>query len=409
MTQSLFYAKIFPMDNTIELYYESAYIKEFDARVISCKEGKNGKFEVVLDKTAFFPEQGGQTFDIGCLTDDNGKEYKVSHTAIASAEGVINHITDAPIAEGTAIHGQIDWKHRFSNMQQHTGEHIFSGIVHSKYGFENVGFHLSDSEVTMDYNGVLTEADIRAIELEVNRAIWSNIEVICEFPDADRLQTIDYRSKKELSGDVRIVTIPGYDVCACCAPHVLKTGEIGLLKVVGLQNYKGGVRVNILCGERALEYVNSQQNIVKELVNIFTTSEGKIVDSVKKLSDENVLSKQKLAEAMDELVGFELKEIDPSKEDVFLIKPSTYEGNTMRKMVNALTEKHGGYCGVFAGDNVENYRYIISTGALGKDLKAVQEMLKNEFAARGGGNAKMIQGSLEKLDVDELLKKLEQL
>ena len=112
---------------------------------------------------------------------------------------------------------------------------------------------------------------------------------------------------------------------------------------------------------------------------------------------------------MDELVGYELKEIDPSKEDVFLIKPSTYDGNTMRKMVNALTESHGGYCGVFAGDNVDNYRYIISTGALGKDLKAVQDMLKNEFAARGGGNAKMIQGSVEKLDVQELLKKLDAL
>ncbi len=405
----MFYAKIFPMNNTIELYYKSAYIKEFDAKVISCLEGKNGKYEVVLDKTAFFPEQGGQSSDIGSLTDEGGKEYKVTHTAISSSEGMVRHITDAPIAEGCVIHGCIDWNHRFSNMQQHTGEHIFSGIVHSRFGFENVGFHLSDSEVTMDYSGVLTEEDIREIELEVNKAIWANIEVICEFPDADRLATIDFRSKKELSGDVRIVTIPGYDVCACCAPHVLKTGEIGLLKVVGLQNYKGGVRVNILCGQRALEYVDSQQNIIKELVNIFTTSESKIVDSVKKLSDENSSSKQKLAEAMDELVGYELKEIDPSKEDVFLIKPSTYDGNTMRKMVNELSKTHGGYCGIFAGDGVDNYRYIISTGCIGKELKAIQNLLGNEFAARGGGNAKMIQGSIEKLDVQELLKKLEQL
>lgn len=397
------------MDNTLELYYESAYIKEFDAEVISCQEGNNAKYEVVLDKTAFFPEQGGQTSDIGCLIDEEQKEHKVLHTSISSGEGLIRHITDSPIAKGTKVHGFIDWEHRFSNMQQHTGEHIFSGIVHSRYGFENVGFHLSDSEVTMDYSGVLTEEDIRNIELEVNKAIWANVEVICEFPDADKLSTIDYRSKKELSGDVRIVTIPGYDVCACCAPHVLKTGEIGLLKVVGLQNYKGGVRVNILCGQRALEYVNSQQNIVRELVSIFTTSEEKIVDSVKKLSDENISSKQKLAEAMDELVGYELKEIAPSKEDVFLFKPSTYDGNTMRKMVNALSQAHGGYCGVFAGDDVENYRYIISTGALEKDLKAVQELLKNEFAARGGGNAKMIQGSIEKLNVQELLNKLEQL
>ncbi|MBQ9619017.1 MAG: gamma-glutamyl-gamma-aminobutyrate hydrolase family protein, partial [Neisseriaceae bacterium] len=151
----------------------------------------------------------------------------------------------------------------------------------------NVGFHLSDAEVTMDYNGVLGPEDIKKIELMVNRAIWENIEVICRFPSKEELDTIDYRSKKELTGDVRIVTIPGYDDCACCAPHVEKTGEIGLLKVISCQNYKGGVRVNILCGGRALEYIQNEHEIVSQLSGMLTTSADKIIPSLNKMRDEN--------------------------------------------------------------------------------------------------------------------------
>ncbi len=404
------------MDKMTELYYESAYIKEFDAVVTGCekrldKKGNEIGFELILDKTAFFPEQGGQSSDIGFISASDSEKNvsaNISHVSI-DKEGVIRHISDKEIPVGTKVHGCIDWEHRFSNMQQHTGEHIFSGIVNSKYGFDNVGFHLSDSEVTMDYNGVLTADDIREIELLVNKAIWENVAIRCEFPSADELKEIDYRSKKELTGDVRIVTVEGYDVCACCAPHVEKTGEIGILKVVGLQNYKGGVRVNILCGKRALFYIQNEYGIVNELTGMLTTSADKIIPSVKKLSEENVALKAELTAANEKLIDIEIADIDKSLKNVFLLKAEGLDGNIMRKTVNALIADHSGLCGVFSGSASSGYKFIIGSGSDKRDCREAMEILKSECNAKGGGSPQMIQGSLSSEDIETILGKLNSL
>ena len=395
---------------TEELYYSSAYITEFFAEVISCERGKNG-FEIILDRTAFFPEQGGQSSDIGVMraTGDSGQEVHISHVSI-DKEGVIRHISDKEIAPGTEILGEIDWDHRFSNMQQHTGEHIFSGLVHSKFGFENVGFHLSDAEVTMDYSGVLTAEDIREIETEVNKAIWENIGVRCEFPGKEELADINYRSKKELTGDIRIVTIPGYDVCACCAPHVERTGEIGLLKVISCQNYKGGVRVSILCGGRALGYLQDEHEILSKLSGMLTTSADKVIPSLNKMREENAELKLDLGKAREELIGYEMAGIDPDRKDVFLVKEAGIDSNVMRKTVNALIEKHPGFCGVFVksgedrgGEGAEEYRFIVASGSDGKDCKALLEELKKTCNVKGGGSPQMIQGSLHTNSIEEAI------
>ena len=405
--QSLFYGQrqskcgtMCSMVKTEEIYYQDAYIREFEAEVLSCEKGKGDSFSVVLDRTAFFPEQGGQSSDIGTISG-----AVVSHVSIK--DGIITHVTDRELPVGERVKGTIDFDHRFSNMQQHTGEHIFSGIVNSKYGYDNVGFHLSDSEVTMDYNGVLTDSDIRDIELLVNRAIWENVEVRCEFPSKEILDSLQYRSKKELTGDVRIVTVVGYDTCACCAPHVARTGEIGFLKVISCQNYKGGVRVSILCGKRALEYVNSQLLVVNELTGLLTTGSDRVVASVKKLSEENYNLKGELNDCREKLIGFELDSIDKNKENVFLKKESGLDGNLMRKVVNALIESHSGFCGVFSGDDALGYKYIIATKGEGRDLKALQNMLREDFGAKGGGSNAMVQGSMGPVIVADVIKKCE--
>ncbi len=388
------------MVKTEELYYQDAYLKEFEGKVLSCEKGKDDSFLVVLDRTAFFPEQGGQSSDIGSISD-----AVVTHVSIT--DGIITHVTDRELPVGVCVKGIIDFEHRFSNMQQHTGEHIFSGIVNSKYGFDNVGFHLSDSEVTMDYNGVLSDEDIREIEAMVNRAIWENVEVKCEFPAKEILDSLQYRSKKELTGDVRIVTVTGYDTCACCAPHVARTGEIGILKVVSCQNYKGGVRVSILCGKRALEYINDQLQVVGQLTGLLTTGYDRIVSSVKKLSDENYALKCELSDCREKLIGYELDSIDKNKENVFLKKETGLDGNLMRKVVNALIETRSGYCGVFSGDDNAGYKYIIATKGEGKDLKALQNMLREDFGAKGGGSSAMVQGSMGSVNVADVIKKCE--
>ncbi len=439
---------------TKELYYDSAYISEFFAKVESCEkvgpkaEAECDGYVVVLDRTAFFPEQGGQGCDLGLLEFDPGKNAddhsgeekaecaswtyraEVKHVSIENIKGcaeeesgvVIRHLVDREIPVGTTVHGLIDWNHRFSNMQQHTGEHIFSGLVNAKFGYDNVGFHLSDSEVTMDYNGVLSADDIKELELKANQAIWDNLDVYCEFPDAEKLAEIPYRSKKELEGDVRIVTIPGVDICACCAPHVLKTGEIGMLKVVGLQNYKGGVRVNILCGKRALEYIQGEHEIISELTGMLTTSSDKVTTSVKKAFEDNTALKAELNSARESLIEYEIAEIlsqDNAKDastpensgiyrneeagDIFLIKDDTYDSNMMRKFVNALAEKKSGYCGFFAGTSGTGYRFIIASGTAGKDCRDLLAKLKETCDVKGGGSPKMIQGSLITSDISAIL------
>lgn len=392
------------MNKTTELYYESAYIKEFEAVVVSCDAASDGKYEIILDKTAFFPEQGGQTSDVGVLTDNTGNSVNVLHTSISEEdnETIIRHITDGALAAGSNVIGKIDWKHRFSNMQQHTGEHIFSGIVSKRFGYDNVGFHLSDSEVTMDYSGVLTPDDIKDIELAVNRAIWENVKVIAEFPDKDRLDSIDYRSKKELTGDVRIVTVEGYDCCACCAPHVEHTGEIGLLKVVGLQNYKKGVRVSILCGERALLYLDNEHEILSKLSGRFTTSTDKVITSVNKLFEDNDSLKNRLVNANDKLMEYELLGIDKGLSNVFLVKEKDFDQVLMRKAVNNLAKEHAGYCGIFAGDDA-GYRFIIASGTEKRDCKNALDALKASFDVKGGGSSAMIQGNIAASDISKVL------
>jgi alanyl-tRNA synthetase len=392
------------MVKTKELYYESAYTDEFDATVTSCEKGDNGSFFVSLDATVFFPEQGGQGCDGGFITDESGRSHEVRHVAIQ--DGVVIHVIDEEIQPGTRVHGRIDFAHRFGNMQQHTGEHIFSGIVNSRFGYDNVGFHLSDSEVTMDYSGPISDEDIRKIELAVNEAIWQNVAVRCEFPSDEELEGIDYRSKKELSGQIRIVTVEGYDVCACCAPHVLSTGEIGLLKVVGCQNYKGGVRVSILCGKRALFFIQGEHDILSDISKSLTTSADKVMASVQKMHDENRDLKLKLSECQEKLLSYELSEIDESLEDVLMVKDPSMDGNLMRKTVNALAERHQGYCGIFSGSDQEGYKYIIASGKMGKDARNVQNALREGFGAKGGGSSAMIQGSMTGAVIAEVLSDL---
>ena len=412
---------------TEELYYTSAYITEFLAEVLECRKiddsrgdkgfiSKTGDdktnaclYEVVLDRTAFFPEQGGQSSDIGILEyEDGGVKANVLHTRIENEKGVqIFHVADREIPVGTRVHGVIDWKHRFSNMQQHTGEHIFSGLVHSTFGYDNVGFHLSDSEVTMDYNGVLDQDDISKLEMMANQAIWDNLEVICEFPEEKELANIPYRSKKELEGDVRIVTIPGIDICACCAPHVNKTGEIGILKVVGLQNYKGGVRVNILCGKRALEYISAEHKIVSQLSGMLTTSVDNVVSSVKRAFDDISGLKVEVSKAKEALIEYEVEELckdieNEGKEDIFVVKDDSFDSNMMRKFVNALALRFSGYCGVYAKSSEKGYRFIIASGTAGKDCKVLCDELRQKFGAKGGGTPAMVQGSLSCNDINEV-------
>lgn len=386
------------LSKTIRLYDADAYQTEFEATVLACEEveKKDGKvYQVWLDQTLFFPEEGGQSPDMGTIDGVEVLDVQIKNE-------VITHTLAAPLTVGTTVKGVVDWKHRFYNMQQHSGEHIFSGIVHKEFGYDNVGFHLSDSIVTMDFNGVISPKEITEIEEKVNQAIIENIPVEVSYPSKEELKELDYRSKIEIEGQVRIVTIPGYDVCACCAPHVRRTGEIGSLKVMNVQSYKGGVRVSILCGFRALDAFRQKADIITELMAEFSTSQDAILDNVKKLKGANQTMKNQLAAAKQELMEYKVSAIPEDSENAILFE-ADLETPVVRGVVNGLVEKFAGISAVFVGNDENGYQFIV--GSKNKDCRQIAATLREKLSARGGGSDKMIQGSVAatQLQIEELL------
>lgn len=266
-----------------KLYYQAPYVKEFEAVVVSCEEGGQGAYEVVLNRTGFYPEGGGQPADVGKLLLQEPKEGdpdQVQVKDVHEKHGKIIHYIDVPLKAGTGVIGVLDWEKRYSNMQQHSGEHLLSGLIHKHYGYDNVGFHMGSEEVTIDVNGILTMEQAKALEREANMLIYANVPVTESYPDPEALHKLEYRSKKALSGQVRIIEIPGGDICACCGTHVLGTGEIGMIKITGLMHYKGGVRLSILCGMRALEDYEKKQKAVTEISNLLSAKTGQVAEAV---------------------------------------------------------------------------------------------------------------------------------
>ena len=379
---------------TIKLYDTTPYETSFTAKVLSCEEMDDKMqykvYKVILDQTLFFPEEGGQSPDKGTMNgieviDVQIKDNIVEHyLAVSSLE-------TPPFSPNTSINGTIDWNHRFSNMQQHSAEHIFSGTVHRDYHLNNVGFHLSDNIVTMDFDGVLTTEQIEDVEWKVNCAIVKNVEIDARYPSKEELAGLTYRSKMEIDGPVRIVTIPGYDVCACCAPHVRRTGEIGMLKVMTVQNYKGGVRISILCGFRALQAFREKNKIVSQLTQFLSTNQETIFDRVSQMKEQNQELKLQIGILKQEAMLGKIEGIAEAQENVILIE-NELDTVIVRNVVNALVEKHTGICGVFVGNDAEGYRFILGSKTM--DCKGIATQLREAFGAKCGGSQVMIQGSL---------------
>ena len=375
------------MNQTKKLYDMDAYQVEFYARVLSCEEVERNQrtlYQVILDQTLFFPEEGGQSPDQGTI-----QQIPVLDVQIKS--DVIIHTLGEPVTVGQEVYGIIDWKHRFSNMQQHSGEHIFSGLVHQKFGYDNVGFHLSNQIVTMDFNGVLSMEEAAEIESAANEVITKNLEVQVSFPSKEELSQLDYRSKIEIEGQVRIVTIPEVDVCACCAPHVRRTGEIGILKIMNLQNYKGGVRISILCGFRALEEYRKRNEILSELSSNLSVGQDSLIEAVNKIKSLNQALKAEVIATKQEYMDIKLEGISKDQANVYLFERDL-DAQVMRTVVNRLVTEHSGICGIFAGNDEEGYRYIL--GSSQEDARTVATLLREKFGAKGGGSAAMVQGSV---------------
>ena len=366
-----------------KLYYDSAYIKEFEAQVLSCQEGKKG-WEITLSATAFYPEGGGQPADTGLLGN-------VRVTDVHEKDGQVVHYTDGPLPVGEMVRGVIDWDRRFQHMQEHSGEHLVSCLIHQRFGYDNVGFHMGTDEVTIDFNGVLEWGDLMAIEEKANGMIWENLEISAVYPEKDELDAMEYRSKKELTGAVRIVSIPGGDVCACCGTHVERTGEIGLVKFLSMIHYKGGVRISLLCGKRAVEDYERKRDQVQKISVLLSARPGEISRAVEKLKDEEAKLQEKLVAAYDKLIASEVRDIKEGDGDIFILEPD-FEAIQLRHLVNRLLEEKKGRTVLALGGAAEgSFLYVL--GSRDGDMRRLSRELNGLLNGRGGGSAQMAQGT----------------
>lgn len=368
---------------TEKLYYADSHMVTFSASVVACE--KVGEYyEAVLDRTAFFPEGGGQYAD-------TGKIDGIDVIDVQERDHIIYHKMTGALEAGKSVCGEIDWKERFSKMQQHSGEHIVSGLVHAKFGYDNVGFHMGKDAITMDFNGSLTKEDLKEIERKANEIVVSNLEIQTEYPERDVLEQMEYRSKIEIEGEVRIVTIPGVDCCACCAPHVKRTGEIGLVKLLGVQNYKGGVRVSMLCGFRALTDYEEKSESVKQISVLLSAKEQDVFNETVKLKEEIAFQKNKYYELQKQMLDYKVNQIE-ERQSIVLLFEEELEGNAPRELVNLLLAKQTRIAAVFSGTQENGYRYVI--GSKDVDVRVFAKGINEKFQGKGGGKSEMVQGTV---------------
>ena len=371
---------------TEKLYYLDNKLSEFDASVLSC-ERDGDRYSIILDKTAFFPCEGGQYADTGTLGG-------VRVLDVREKGGVITHITDGALDIGALVHGALDFEDRYEKMQCHSGEHIVSGLIHKLYGLNNVGFHLGRDDVTLDFDGVLGADELARIEALANRTVYDNIPIICEFPEPDRLAVLEYRSKLELTENVRIVTVGDIDICACCAPHVTRTGEIGIIKLLDFIHYKGGIRVHMLCGARALRDYGERYRRNREISNLTSLKQTDVVSGIERLLDENGRLKGELVEIKKSIVKRMIAGLEKSEKSIVAFE-DTIGVDMMREYANAAAASTDGLCAVFCKKSDTEYNFILASRE-GARMSAgdALKLMKEKFGARGGGAGSMVSGTV---------------
>lgn len=382
---------------TEKLYENDAYLFEFAAKVKSCI--KNGDFfEVVLDKTAFFPEGGGQGADKGTLNGEDVFDVQIK-------DGIIIHKTTAELETGTEVFGKVNAELRFARMQSHSAEHVVSGIVHSMFGYENVGFHLGERTMTVDFDGALNRDDIREVELRANKAIFANKTISVSYPSPEQAKTLEYRSKLDIIEGLRLVTIEDVDCCACCAPHVMRTGEIGLVKVIDFCPNKGGTRLEVIAGIYAVNDYDALNVQNKTLMKLFSAKRDEVEAAVTKQNDLVCELKAENSRLLKRLALAELSPIDINGAAYAFCDNLGYD--ELRFCANSLAEKGTKMCVLFSETEPNSYIYVASS--VGGNVKPVVAELNGAFNGKGGGKTNYAQGKIYAENSNEIKALLEKI
>ena len=374
---------------TRKLYYEDSHLAAFSARVLSCTPTEKG-YEVVLDATAFYPEGGGQAADTGYFGG-----VRVLDTR-ERGETVV-HLCEQPLEPGQTVEGRIDWARRRDHMEQHTGEHILSGTLHRLFGAENVGFHIGSPAVRMDMSVPLTAGQLAEAEAQANAVIRADAPVRCWYPAPEDLAKLTYRSKKEIDGAVRLVDAGGADLCACCGTHVSTTGQVGAIKILSAQSYKGGTRLAVVCGERAHQSIAAAWQDAAAVGTLLSSAPGRLLPAVQNLQTAEAALKQRLAAMQNALSEALAQAAVPGQPAVLHCDGA--DGDGLRRICLAVSARTNALTAVLASGG-QGLAYALCLP--GGDVRPVCKALNEAFGGRGGGKPGFCQGSLACTDFSDV-------
>lgn len=366
-----------------KLYYEDCLLREFSATVVGCAPCEKGYY-VNLDATAFYPEGGGQACDVGTLGDANVLDVQEQgHTVL--------HLCDKPLPVGSTVTGHLDWARRFDLMQQHAGEHILSGLIYEKFGYHNVGFHVGKEVMEVDFDGPIPADALAELEAAANRAVWEDAPIRCWIPSPEELPQVSYRTKKPLPWPVRIVEITGYDRCACCGIHTAATGQIGLIKILSCVKFHQGVRLEMVCGKRAYDYMCRIFEQNRQVSQLFSAKMPETASAAQKMADQLAAEKFRAA-GLEKRLFAAIAAGYAGKGDAVRFEDGLTSAG-VRELADAIGEVCGGTAAVFSGSDEAGYSFclICKNG----DVKALGASLTQAFNGRGGGKPGTFQGSIQ--------------
>ena len=368
---------------TKKLYYGNPHLSQFSATVLSCQETNRG-FEVILDQTAFYPEGGGQAADTGTLNCIRVLDTRERETAIV-------HLCDGPVTVGETVEGSIDYDLRFDRMQQHSGEHIVSGLINSRYGWHNTGFHMGTESTTIDFDGVIPPEDLPLLEGLANEAVWQNLPIRCWVPSPEELPGVIYRTKRALPWPVRIVQVPGYDSCACCGTHVAFTGEIGVIKLLSAIPFRGGTRMEMACGKRALAILNSAYEQNKQVSQAFSAKLQETGEAARKMNELLAAQKYRIT-GLEKQIFAGIAKGYADKGDILHFEDSL-DNVAVRELADAIAECCGGTAAVFSGSDEAGYAFCMVSRT--EDLRQIGKEMTKALNGRGGGKPNCQQGRVQ--------------
>ena len=367
---------------TRKLYYEDCMCRHFSAEVLECRAAETG-WQVILDATAFYPEGGGQACDLGTLGGVRVLDVREKGEEIV-------HLCQGPLEAGTVVEGTVDWDRRWDLMQQHTGEHIVSGLIHSRFGYHNVGFHMGADVITIDFDGPIPQEALTEIEKEANRRVWEDRPVRCWYPEPDVLPTVPYRTKKQLPWPVRIVEMPGTDLCACCGVHVATTGQVGLIKLFSCVKFHQGVRIEMACGGRALEFLSRVYEQNRQVSQAFSAKILETGAAARKMNETLAEEKYRATQLQKQILRIQARSY-AGKGNVLHFAEDLTPGD-LRNLAQEIADCSGGTAAVFCG--VED-SWNVCLANPGSDVKDLGSRMAKALNGRGGGKAGFFQGSLK--------------